>query len=206
MRSLSKTRFHTDLQRAFTKEGDRRSEAIANLLDKYPSRQKEILATLSTVNLLELPSLRNINIGLERIVLLLENMSILLSDLKYTFGVDIAQQVKKESNLHYLIETFLRPQHPDLIHKPKVAGIRSGREPDTGIPSLNLLIEYKYMRRRAEYERIKKDIAEDITLYRKPPWRDLFFVIYETDTFFGQSVWQAEFSHVSRVRVFLLHF
>jgi hypothetical protein len=197
-------RFHSDLQRAFAKKGGRRTQAIADLIDKYPSRKREILAVLNTINLLELSSPRDINIRIEKIALLLENLPTLLSDLKYLFGVNMSLKIKREIHLHNLIETFLRPQYPDLIHKPKVAGIRSGREPDTGIPSLNLLIEYKYMRRRSEYEKIKKAIAEDITLYRKPPWHDLFFVVYETENFFGQSVWQAEFLHLTGVRIFCL--
>ena len=175
-------------------------------LGKEVTKEGEILAVLNTVNLLESPSPRKINIGLEVVASVLENVPVLVGDLNSSFGIDISKQIKKEIDLHYFVEAFLRPLGLGLTHKPKVPGVRSGREPDTGIPSLNLLIEYKYMRRRVEYERIKKAIAEDIVLYLKPPWRDLFFVIYQSDNFFGQAVWQAEFLHVPHVRFFCLTF
>ncbi len=144
--------------------------------------------------------------GLDVVASVLADLPAVVNDLNSLLGIDISKHTKKEIDLHYFVEAFLRPLGFGLDHKPKVDGVRSCRYPDTGIEKLSLLIEYKYMRRREDYERIKKAVAEDIGLYLKSPWRHLFFVIYQRRNFFDQTVWRGEFSHQQLVRFFCMSF
>ncbi|MEZ5980947.1 MAG: hypothetical protein R3C54_01405 [Parvularculaceae bacterium] len=70
-----------------------------------------------------------------------------------------------------LLWTILRPVFPDLVdeeHLPKV-GHKSPRY-DLGVPSLQTIIEVKFMRRRgqAECSKIIEEVAADRSLYLGP--------------------------------------
>lgn len=86
---------------------------------------------------------------------------------------------KDERELDQLIENMLKPVYPDLEPNPVLTKPIKNFEPDTGIPSLRLLIEYKYVTSKADVKRIADEILADTAGYRSKDWAYYFFVIYE---------------------------
>ncbi|HPE29934.1 MAG TPA: hypothetical protein PLV61_02005 [Parvularculaceae bacterium] len=80
-------------------------------------------------------------------------------------------EIDHEYHVQNLLWTILRPVFPDLVdeeHLPKV-GHKSPRY-DLGVPSLQTIIEVKFMRRRgqAECSKIIEEVAADRSLYLGP--------------------------------------
>jgi hypothetical protein len=61
--------------------------------------------------------------------------------------------------------------------------------PDTGIQSLKTLIEYKFMSKQEDIQRITDEILVDSRGYVSSEWLRLFFVIYETNRFQTEKQW-----------------
>src|SRR5208283_35899 len=76
-----------------------------------------------------------------------------------------------EGEVHARIEAVLRCVFPDLIHKPQIAKQIKQFQPDTGLPSIRTLIEYKFMANHSEARRIADEILADTRGYLSNEWK-----------------------------------
>lgn len=97
---------------------------------------------------------------------------------------------ENEADVHDRIENVLRCFFPDLIRKPPLAKAISGFIPDTGIPSINTLVEYKYMSDGSQARAIANQILSDTRGYAGCGWTNIVFVIYETGRFRTVDEWR----------------
>jgi hypothetical protein len=86
---------------------------------------------------------------------------------------------KGEKEFDQFIENMLKPVYPDLDTNPVLTKPIKNFEPDTGIPSLRLLIEYKYVASKADVKHVADEILADTAGYKSKHWAYYFFVIYE---------------------------
>lgn len=94
-----------------------------------------------------------------------------------------------ESDVHIRIEAVLRCVFPQLIHKPKITKQIKHFEPDTGIPSLRTLIEYKFISSVADARRISDEVLADTRGYVSKEWDRFIYVIYETKRIKPEQQW-----------------
>lgn len=95
-----------------------------------------------------------------------------------------------EAMVHDRIEAVLRCMFPDLMHKPRLAKQIKNFEPDTGIPSIRTLIEYKYIGKSSEVPAIGDQILADTRGYTSKDWGSFLYVIYETERFRPEVQWR----------------
>lgn len=96
---------------------------------------------------------------------------------------------KNEKDVHLRIEAILKCVFPDLKHKPALTKQIKNFEPDTGIPSLRTLVEYKYLSRREDIGPIADQVLADTRGYTSKDWTRFLYVIYETNRFRTESDW-----------------
>jgi len=72
---------------------------------------------------------------------------------------------------------------PDLLRKPPLSKPVTGFVPDTGIPSIGTLIEYKFLSQENQAGQIANEILADTRGYAETEWANIVFVIYETRRF-----------------------
>jgi hypothetical protein len=94
-----------------------------------------------------------------------------------------------ESEVHIRIEAVLRCVFPDLIHKPRVTKQIKNFEPDTGIPSIRTLIEYKFIANRGDEKRIAEEVLADTRGYVSKDWDQFVYAIYETKRIRPENHW-----------------
>ena len=92
-------------------------------------------------------------------------------------------KVIDEASLDKLIEAFLTPIFPDLNSNPSLTLAESYRQPDSSIPSLKLLLEYKFIKNRTEIRKVIDEAQADIRNYAKSPWECLYIIIGMTEAF-----------------------
>jgi REase_DpnII-MboI len=95
-----------------------------------------------------------------------------------------------EEDVHRRIEAALRCAHPDLKHKPVLTKPIKNFEPDTGLPSIRTLVEYKFVNSDEDAKRVADEILADTRGYEDPAWTQFFFVIYETRRFRSLAEWK----------------
>lgn len=95
-----------------------------------------------------------------------------------------------EKDVHVRIEAVLRCVFPDLLHKPPIAKQIKNFEPDTGLPSIQTLIEYKFMADLGEEKRIAEEILADTRGYVSEDWKNFIYVIYETKRIKPEGQWR----------------
>jgi hypothetical protein len=95
-----------------------------------------------------------------------------------------------EAAVHARIENVLRCIFPDLLHKPRLAKAIKQFEPDTGLPSIRTLIEYKYASDASQIATIADEILADTRGYESPDWDRVVFVVYETQRFRSELEWR----------------
>jgi hypothetical protein len=94
-----------------------------------------------------------------------------------------------EASVHRRIELVLRCVFPDLITKPSISKPIKNFQPDSGIPSLKTLIEYKYVASDDDAKRVADEILADTRGYHSSDWERFVFVIYETKRFRREREW-----------------
>lgn len=94
-----------------------------------------------------------------------------------------------ENDIHLCIEGILKCVFPDLKHKPVLTKQIKNFEPDTGIPSYETLIEYKYLSRREDIPSVADEILADTRGYTSPDWNRFLYVIYESNRFRKEKEW-----------------
>jgi REase_DpnII-MboI len=95
-----------------------------------------------------------------------------------------------EAEVHARIECVLRSIFPDLLRKPSLAKPIKNFEPDTGILSIQTLIEYKYLNHQDDIARIADELLADTRGYTSPQWTSFIYVIYETHRFRPEAEWR----------------
>lgn len=96
---------------------------------------------------------------------------------------------ENENDVHLRIEAVLKCVFPDLKHKPVLTKQIKNFEPDTGIPSLCTLMEYKFLSRKADIGVIADQLLADTRGYISKDWKRFIFVIYETNRFRPENDW-----------------
>lgn len=97
---------------------------------------------------------------------------------------------QNEAEVHLRLEAVLRCVFPDLKHKPSVSKPVKNFEPDTGIPSIQTLIEYKFLARSDAVGQMVDELLADTRGYRSPEWTSFVYVIYETARFRAEHEWR----------------
>lgn len=97
-----------------------------------------------------------------------------------------------EAEVHARIEAVLRCVFPDLLHKPAVSKQIKNFQPDTGLPSIHTLIEYKFILEHGEEKRIADELLADSRGYVSisGEWKNFVFVIYETKRIKSENQWK----------------
>jgi len=97
---------------------------------------------------------------------------------------------RNEKDVHVRIEGVLKCLYPDLKNKPALNKPIKNFEPDTGIPSIDTLIEYKFISRAGDVSRIADQILADTRGYVSKDWKHFLYVVYETKRFKRESEWK----------------
>lgn len=95
-----------------------------------------------------------------------------------------------ESEVHARVEAVLRCVFPDLLHKPQISKQIKNFQPDTGLPGIGTLIEYKFMANQGEEKRIAEEILADSRGYLSKDWKNYIYVIYETKRIKPENQWR----------------
>jgi hypothetical protein len=96
---------------------------------------------------------------------------------------------KNETDVHIRIEGILKSVFPDLKNKPPLAKPIKNFIPDTGIPSIETLIEYNFLSRPEDIGTIADEILADTRGYTSKDWNKFIYVIYETRRFKSEKEW-----------------
>jgi hypothetical protein len=94
-----------------------------------------------------------------------------------------------EAEVHSRIEAVLRCIFPDLKHGPTINKPIKSFVPDTGLPSIKTLIEYKFITNATEAKTIIDEILADTRGYVSKDWHLFLYVIYETRRLISEPRW-----------------
>jgi len=94
-----------------------------------------------------------------------------------------------ENDVHLRIEGILKCVFPDLKHKPAITKQIKNFEPDTGIPSIETLIEYKFLSSKEDIAVIADQVLADTRGYTSRDWNHFLYIIYETNRFRTEKEW-----------------
>ena len=72
---------------------------------------------------------------------------------------------RKEEDVHVRIEAVLRCVFPSLLHKPPLIKPIKNFQPDTGLPSVKTLIEYKFVSSKDDVKRVADEVLADTRGY-----------------------------------------
>lgn len=95
----------------------------------------------------------------------------------------------RENDVHLRIEAVLKCVFPDLNHKPSISKQIKNFEPDTGLPSVKTLIEYKFISNISDAKRVSDEVLADTRGYFSRDWEKFIYVIYETSRIKPESEW-----------------
>jgi hypothetical protein len=95
-----------------------------------------------------------------------------------------------ESDVHLRIEGILRAFFRDVRTKPPIAKPIKNFYPDTGLPSVKTLIEYKYVENKDDVARVSDEILADTRGYVSKEWNQFIYVIYETARLKSERYWR----------------
>jgi hypothetical protein len=94
-----------------------------------------------------------------------------------------------ERDVHVRIEALLRCVFPVVLHKPNITKPIKNFEPDTGLPSIRTLIEYKFISTNDEAKRVCEELLADTRGYVSMEWDSFIYVIYETKRIQSEKEW-----------------
>lgn len=97
---------------------------------------------------------------------------------------------QNESDVHLRLESVLRCVFPDLKHKPSITKPIKNFEPDTGIPTIQTLIEYKFLSSAVVAAQMADELLADTRGYTSRDWTSFVYVIYETQRFKPETEWR----------------
>jgi len=96
---------------------------------------------------------------------------------------------QKESDVHDRIEAILKCVFPDLIRKPAMSKPMKNFIPDTGLPQIRTLLEYKYTTTLEQEKTISDDVLADTAGYRSVDWDNIILVVYQTSRLHTEAQW-----------------
>lgn len=94
-----------------------------------------------------------------------------------------------EKEVHLRIESILRCMFPDLVTKPRIGKPIKNFEPDTGLPSIKTLIEYKFLSQKKDASLVADQILADTRGYTSSEWRHFLYLLYETKRVKPEAEW-----------------
>jgi len=100
-----------------------------------------------------------------------------------------AKPPSRESEVHSRIEAVLKCVFPDLKHKPSINKPIKNFEPDTGLPSVRTLIEYKFITNQNDAKRVSDEVLADTRGYFSRDWERFIYVIYEESRIKPETEW-----------------
>lgn len=95
----------------------------------------------------------------------------------------------REEEVHVRVEAVLRCVFSDVRTKPPIAKPIKNFVPDTGIPSLSTLIEYKFISTNEEAKRVAEEVLADTRGYVSRDWNKFIYVMYETRRIRSEREW-----------------
>jgi REase_DpnII-MboI len=107
-----------------------------------------------------------------------------------TDGKLFGKPPKTEQEVHERIEGVLRCYFPNVKTKPSLTKPIKNFEPDTGLPSIRTLIEYKYVENKSKAKIIADQILADTRGYISRNWDNFVYVIYEASRIKPESEWK----------------
>jgi len=116
----------------------------------------------------------------------------ILRNLEYTVSDPGAfgGQPSGESQLHARVEAVLRSVFgSEVLTKPPIAKPIKNFIPDTGIPSIETLIEYKFIGDARDLGRVVDEVLADTRGYTSKAWSRFVFLIYEVARFKSEAQW-----------------
>jgi len=90
--------------------------------------------------------------------------------------------IKGEREVQDIVWLMLRPYFEDLIDEESLPKLgHSAYKPDFAIPSLSTLLEVKYVRKKADFKKVEKEILEDSVAYlaKTKQYKRLLVFIYD---------------------------
>ena len=96
-----------------------------------------------------------------------------------------------EREVHARIEAVLKCVFADVRHKPRIAKPIKNFDADTGLPSIQTLIEYKFVASQPDVKRVSEEVLADTRGYVSRDWTRFLFVVYETKRLQPESTWNA---------------
>lgn len=96
---------------------------------------------------------------------------------------------QNEADVHHRVEAVLQCVFPDLRSKPPISKPIKNFEPDTGLPSVKTLVEYKFVETKADVKRVADEILADTRGYVSADWNNFVFLIYETRRLKPETEW-----------------
>ncbi len=94
-----------------------------------------------------------------------------------------------EADVHHRIEAVLKCVFPKLQTNPPIPKPIKNFKPDTGLPSVRTLVEYKFVQSKDDLSRVADEILADTRGYISRDWDNFIFVIYETRRLKGEKDW-----------------
>ena len=95
-----------------------------------------------------------------------------------------------EKEVHERIEAVLKCVFPDLKHMPTITKPIKNFIPDTGLPSVRTLIEYKFVESTEDAKIISDQVLTDTRGYFSRDWETFIYVIYETSRIKQELEWE----------------
>lgn len=96
-----------------------------------------------------------------------------------------------EADVHDRVEEMLGCVYTRIQRKPPIAKQIKNFVPDTGLPSIKTLVEYKFVASTEDAKRVVDEILADLGGYQSGNYKQFVFVIYETRRFSRLQDWEA---------------
>ena len=94
-----------------------------------------------------------------------------------------------EKDVHIRVEGTLKAYFPDLKTEPSLTKPIKNFKPDTGLPSIKTLIEFKFISTDKEAKVVADEILADTRGYYSKDWKQFLYVIYETHRIRPEAEW-----------------
>jgi len=132
------------------------------------------------------------NVDLKREVISSDIIPILRASQYTITDTDLFKSApSSETDVHLRIEGLLKSIFGDLKHKPSLTKPIKNFVPDTGLPSIKTLIEYKFISNKTHAKIVADEILADTRGYFSREWKRFIYVIYETTRIKPENEWVA---------------
>lgn len=91
--------------------------------------------------------------------------------------------IQNEMDIDRFAESLLLPLYPDLNSSPSLTLADSYRQPDSALPSIKTLVEYKLITTKEARSKVVDEMQADIRNYYQSPWEHLVFGVGQSEPF-----------------------